>query len=1008
MLTLLLFLTATILTFYNLVDYNESLDVQLKDKTYMTGIPYDLIVLKPREGNSPGDTVFVRRQRPGYIRCEVIRELDNGRKVQVMPLWTKTDAKWREKWGEQIYDTTNEQIYPIVERSCVSLPSSYMVKHNLRVRIRHSRQAYILKNDDGSLRDNEQGMAQVMYLKIITKRIDEVVIANDPTQAKAEYLYYDKTEYNKYKRNPAYASKLVPLGLFEGDESKEMPGGYIEFRGTCRNESCMKIQMTTDDEMSEWVPHEYLIEGNNNETYQPKKQDILKDGTVIQYQDTEGKTVLDPYKYVYVTVTCPSAAVTRMTTAYDINMIDEYHEIVNNIPAAKAFVQPPGESYVEVGAAKCRIRSLTGTYISPGSVVEVQPRSRSCRLESLIMDENDIADLLVTKGFGRMDGLNALIHSVAGRSTMKRLSLRSVALGNRGAHVLARALCHRHNRFSSKHGGLTDLDISQCQIKDEGALSVAMMLVANWRLQRLRFEGNPSTPKALKAQVKDVQEKKPSKKNLDATRKIKLKKLLTQRLKENVREYSSTSKGSTIKGPGHEFFPIVFAEIYLGINLLPKHRIDLVNVTTGVQYYNELDYKLAQVEMQKGIVYYRKFRLNMMSVKNNLWKNRDFALAKDYVKYPDKRKLLKVVDRNEYNQLQTQQNQEIKTYIISGRLTNADQVKHSCKYFIASSSGNKLKIADMERACGLKDAFSFKDINTGETSIDKAKGGHEKWFKIVNKAFKAYEKKNDNGSLDGWVNILKLLDDEWKRSLKNGVGPLPVLGSDDLEEEDEEEKVDDTAKKVDDVSEKVDDATEKDVKEESNGGMSDNTEGVSSTSVNSNKTLGTGYQANMWQDPIAYYDALTSQTLNCQRRDVLGVQADDTTLFQFGAGIGIKYGLPFIIPSIATIEGLKPQSDAEMIEKKKTERFKFSRRVGACLAYILAKEEHILSMCFDHLKTTSDPPETQDDIEDLQLVNYFLNVYLGLGKTSEGKPEVLVEEIEKFGLDIFDLSKMVL
>ena len=166
---------------------------------------------------------------------------------------------------------------------------------------------------------------------------------------------------------------------------------------------------------------------------------------------------------------------------------------------------------------------------------------------------------------------------------------------------------------------------------------------------------------------------------------------------------------------------------------------------------------MAQVEMQKGIVNYRKFRLNMMSVKNNLWKNRDFSLAKDYVKYPDKRKLLKVVDRNEYNQLQTQQNQEIKTYIISGRLTNADQVKHACKYFIASSSGNKLKIADMERACGLKDAFSFKDINTGETSIDKAKGGHEKWFKIVNKAFKAYEKKNDNGSLDGWVNILQII-----------------------------------------------------------------------------------------------------------------------------------------------------------------------------------------------------------------------------------------------------------
>ena len=42
---LLLFLTATILTFYNLVDYNESLDVQLGIKP-MTGIPYDLIMLK--------------------------------------------------------------------------------------------------------------------------------------------------------------------------------------------------------------------------------------------------------------------------------------------------------------------------------------------------------------------------------------------------------------------------------------------------------------------------------------------------------------------------------------------------------------------------------------------------------------------------------------------------------------------------------------------------------------------------------------------------------------------------------------------------------------------------------------------------------------------------------------------------------------------------------------------------------------------------------------------------
>ena len=179
---------------------------------------------------------------------------------------------------------------------------------------------------------------------------------------------------------------------------------------------------------------------------------------------------------------------------------------------------------------------MTGSYIGPGAVVEVQPRTRRCCLESLVMDENDIADLLVTKGFGRMDGLNALIHSVAGRSTMQKLSLRSVALGNRGAHILARAMCHRHNRFGSKHGGLSDLDISQCQIGKEGALVIAMMSVANWRLNTVRFEGNPSTPDALEAQIQDVQKHGAKHVKPKISTKIKLKKRLTQRLKYNVRE----------------------------------------------------------------------------------------------------------------------------------------------------------------------------------------------------------------------------------------------------------------------------------------------------------------------------------------------------------------------------------------------------------------------------------------------------------------------------------------
>ena len=111
------------------------------------------------------------------------------------------------------------------------MPSSHG-KTQFGARIRTT-DKHILKNDDGSLRDNEQGMSNVLK---ITKRIDEVVIANDPTQAKAEYLYYDKTEYNKYKRNPL-VRQIGTLRVVEGDESKEMPGGYVEFRGTCRNES---------------------------------------------------------------------------------------------------------------------------------------------------------------------------------------------------------------------------------------------------------------------------------------------------------------------------------------------------------------------------------------------------------------------------------------------------------------------------------------------------------------------------------------------------------------------------------------------------------------------------------------------------------------------------------------------------------------------------------------------------------------------------------------------------
>jgi len=395
--------------------------------------------------------------------------------------------------------------------------------------------------------------------------------------------------------------------------------------------------------------------------------------------------------------------------------------------------------------------------------------------------------------------------------------------------------------------------------------------------------------------------------------------------------------------------------------------------------------------MRRGLVEYRKFRLAMTSGTSNLWENRDSYLANEYVKYPNKPKMLRVIDRKEFSKLTMEQKNEIRTQVLSSRLTNINQVEHSCKYFIKSQALKNPKIGDMERSCGLKDIASYKDVNTGETVLNKEAGGHKNWFKVVDKAFKSYEKKVDNGSLNGWVTILSMLSKEWKRSLMGGVGPLPLPSSD------EDEGSDETAEVEEDESKSKDDAGD-DPKTEVN------TSDVSPADGQTKRLEQFG------KDPIASYDAITSQALNCHRRDVLGVNDSNETLLKFGAGVALKYDLPFIIPSKETIESLKPKADAAMIEKKKSERFQFSRRVGACLAYILAKEAPYLENCFKFMRENSkeDPPKSTSDITDVQLINYFMNVELGLGKSSEDKPEVLVEEIEKFGLEIFDLSKMVL
>ena len=78
--------------------------------------------------------------------------------------------------------------------------------------------------------------------------------------------------------------------------------------------------------------------------------------------------------------------------------------------------------------------------------------------------------------------------------------------------------------------------------------------------------------------------------------------------------------------------------------------------------------------MRRGLVEYRKFRLAMTSGTSNLWENRDSYLANEYVKYPNKPKLLRVVDRKEFSKLTMEQKNEIRTQVLSSRLTNINQV----------------------------------------------------------------------------------------------------------------------------------------------------------------------------------------------------------------------------------------------------------------------------------------------------------------------------------------------
>eukprot|EP00945_MAST-04E_sp_MAST-4E-sp1_P003123 g3123.t1 len=493
---------------------HPALDVQLQDKLFLAGVPYKAIQL------CEGDHILVSREtQNNYLHCQV-KEIIDDDLIKVEPEGF-TGAE-----------------FPTVNCSRVTLPWSYLIEHNYQVRIKYERHVKVLSVSGLNRKGYEK--AQVQYITQKTYRMGEVVIKKDVTGE--EFYWHIRT-----------GKKLGNVKDTSNGITTNHQAGTITF----------EVEDSENEEYFEMVPFKFL----RNKPLNNFSNEYDK-STTFDYQ-------IFRKGYKRAVVFAPLARVFRATESYDVKMFAENHQVVNKIPAAKTFTQPidSGE-YIELSVPRCRIRSLVGSYVGLGAVVEVQPRGRVCRLEELILDGNDVADLLVTKGFGRMDGLIALIHSVAGRSTMRHLSLRGTALGDRGAKIIAKCLAHPHNRCHGGGWGLESLDVSQCQIRVDGLRNLVAMSSANSWLKEVIFAGNPSTKfiiEAAKSPLPGRGNNAGVKETLETTIERKMKfseNLRNVRNSTNATLGGAGSKIDSEKSNGDNFFPTAYAcqEVILDTN----------------------------------------------------------------------------------------------------------------------------------------------------------------------------------------------------------------------------------------------------------------------------------------------------------------------------------------------------------------------------------------------------------------------------------------------------------
>ena len=893
------------------IGHHPAMDLQLQDKKFLGGVPFKAIVLKS------GDKVLVSREtRDNLLHCTVIEIDRDGSMVTVKPE------------GYQGSDGN----YPVVDRARCTLPWSYLKENHFQVRIAYERKCRVK-----SLSKRSQ-QALVQYLNVRRFRLGEVRLKPGPGGNDViEHIATGET-----------------LGVY-GSDSLKIVG----------REGVIEVYSYDDrEELWEMVPWEFLRNpdpASATPPQTPNASDSDTGGAPAWMGERQDMFNVERYDrgYKSAIVIAPQARVLRATEAFDVKMFDELHPVVASIPAARCFTQPSDKGeYVELSVPRCRMRSLVGSYVGLGATVEVQPRGRVCRLESLVMDENDVADLLVTKGFGRMDGLIALMHAASGRSTMERLSLRSVALGDRGATIIAKTLSHPHNRCHGGGSGLSELDVSQCQILEDGLRSLVAMAGANSWIKRLVFQGNPSSLEVINAVTAQNKGMVLARTPLDKLLQSRLKdapQLRKLRPGEGAHLAGAGTKADVEKEAGEHanFFPTAFASVVLGHSLLPRNAIDIVNVQTGIRFEDEIRYRYALTLKEDDEEEYRKYSKELqqhsLAHMRRLKKQCHDQLA---VLRDEATTSPETVKQIEYC---------VESLIVSGRLTNPAQVQACCAYFIAhhthlndearvdkqTNVPNRSKvfsIGAMERACGLRDQLVELNQNDG-TSVCEGNGTLP-WYALNLKIQRRYTAMKIDNSESDWIAAVDSLETMWREAVgTERIGPKPF----DLDNEDEEEEVEqepsNTAKPSDTVAAVDGSGSEKDAIAETPpqeaiiGGAKEQSkdetpENGDPTAASAAAPQSPSDPETLWYHPVAYFDNLNIHIMAFERKRILGpveLESDDAegTLFNFGVGTAMKYDIPLFVN----------RSDEKV---RHLHRINHERRVGAAMASLLKRPDQTI------------------------------------------------------------------